>query len=95
MNWVIFTVLAAFFQNLRTSLQKRLNKNLSLVDRDRDGRTVLRRQPFHPGLRQEHAGLHHGDGARQPAGRDGVRRDDPRGLPARPDRRQARHHLRL
>ena len=31
MNWVIFTVLAAFFQNLRTSLQKRLNKNLSLV----------------------------------------------------------------
>ena len=31
MNWVICTVLAAFFQNLRTSLQKRLNKNLSLV----------------------------------------------------------------
>ena len=31
MNWVIFTVLAAFFQNLRTSLQKRLNKNLSIV----------------------------------------------------------------
>ena len=31
MNWVIFTILAAFFQNLRTSLQKRLNKNLSLV----------------------------------------------------------------
>ena len=31
MNWVIFTVLAAFFQNLRTSLQKKLNKNLSLV----------------------------------------------------------------
>ncbi len=31
MNWVIFTVLAAFFQNLRTSLQKRLNKDLSLV----------------------------------------------------------------
>ncbi len=31
MNWIIFTVLAAFFQNLRTSLQKRLNKNLSLV----------------------------------------------------------------
>ena len=31
MNWVIFTVLAAFFQNLRTSLQKRLNKSLSLV----------------------------------------------------------------
>ena len=31
MNWVIFTILAAFFQNLRTSLKKRLNKNLSLV----------------------------------------------------------------
>ena len=31
MNWVIFTILAAFFQYLRTSLQKRLNKNLSLV----------------------------------------------------------------
>ena len=31
MNWVIFTILAAFFQNLRTSLQKKLNKNLSLV----------------------------------------------------------------
>ena len=31
MNWVVFTVLAAFFQNLRTSLQKKLNKNLSIV----------------------------------------------------------------
>ena len=31
MNWVVFTILAAFFQNLRTSLQKKLNKNLSLV----------------------------------------------------------------
>ena len=31
MNWVIFTILAAFFQNLRTSLQKKLNKDLSLV----------------------------------------------------------------
>ena len=31
MNWIIFTILAAFFQNLRTSLQKKLNKNLSLV----------------------------------------------------------------
>ena len=30
MNWVVFTILAAFFQNLRTSLQKKLNKNLSL-----------------------------------------------------------------
>ena len=31
MNWVLFTILAAFFQNLRTSLQKKLNKDLSLV----------------------------------------------------------------
>ena len=31
MNWVVFTILAAFFQNLRTSLQKKLNKDLSLV----------------------------------------------------------------
>ena len=28
MNWVVFTILAAFFQNLRTSLQKKLNKDL-------------------------------------------------------------------
>ena len=31
MVWAIFAVLAAFFQNLRTSLQKKLNKNLSIV----------------------------------------------------------------
>ena len=31
MVWAIFSVLAAFFQNLRTSLQKKLNKNLSIV----------------------------------------------------------------
>ena len=31
MVWAIFAVLAAFFQNLRTSLQKKLNKDLSLV----------------------------------------------------------------
>ena len=31
MIWAIFAVLAAFFQNLRTSLQKKLNKNLSIV----------------------------------------------------------------
>ena len=31
MNWIIFTVLGAFFQNLRSSLQKRLNKDLSLI----------------------------------------------------------------
>ena len=31
MFWAIFAVLAAFFQNLRTSLQKKLNKNLSII----------------------------------------------------------------
>ena len=31
MNWIIFTFLGAFFQNLRSSLQKRLNKDLSLI----------------------------------------------------------------
>ena len=31
MVWAIFAVLAAFFQNLRTSLQKKLNKDLSIV----------------------------------------------------------------
>ena len=31
MVWAIFAVLAAFFQHLRTSLQKKLNKNLSIV----------------------------------------------------------------
>ena len=31
MVWAIFAILAAFFQNLRTSLQKKLNKNLSIV----------------------------------------------------------------
>ena len=31
MNWIIFTFFGAFFQNLRSSLQKRLNKDLSLI----------------------------------------------------------------
>ena len=31
MNWIIFTISGAFFQNLRSSLQKKLNKNLSTV----------------------------------------------------------------
>ena len=31
MNWVIFTISGAFFQNLRSSLQKKLNKDLSTV----------------------------------------------------------------
>ena len=29
MNWIIFTFFGAFFQNLRSSLQKKLNKDLS------------------------------------------------------------------
>ena len=31
MNWITITIFGAFFQNLRSSLQKRLNTNLSLV----------------------------------------------------------------
>ncbi len=31
MNWIIFTISGAFFQNLRSSLQKKLNKDLSIV----------------------------------------------------------------
>jgi drug/metabolite transporter (DMT)-like permease len=31
MNWILVTVFAAFFQNLRSSLQKNLNKDMSLV----------------------------------------------------------------
>ena len=31
MNWVIFTISGAFFQNLRSSLQKKLNKDLSTI----------------------------------------------------------------
>jgi len=31
MSWIIFTILGAFFQNLRSSLQKKLNKDLSTV----------------------------------------------------------------
>ena len=31
MNWIILTISGAFFQNLRSSLQKKLNKNLSIV----------------------------------------------------------------
>ena len=31
MSWIIFTISGAFFQNLRSSLQKKLNKNLSTV----------------------------------------------------------------
>ena len=31
MNWIIFTISGAFFQNLRSSLQKKLNKDLSTV----------------------------------------------------------------
>ena len=31
MNWIIFTISGAFFQNLRSSLQKKLNKDLSTI----------------------------------------------------------------
>lgn len=31
MNWITITILGAFFQNLRSSLQKKLNSDLSLV----------------------------------------------------------------
>ena len=31
MNWIIFTVFGAFFQNLRSSLQKKLNKDISTI----------------------------------------------------------------
>ena len=31
MNWIIITICGAFFQNLRSSLQKKLNKNLSII----------------------------------------------------------------
>jgi drug/metabolite transporter (DMT)-like permease len=31
MNWVLITIFAAFFQNLRSGIQKNLNKNISLV----------------------------------------------------------------
>ena len=31
MKWIIFTILGAFFQNLRSTLQKKLNKDLSLI----------------------------------------------------------------
>ena len=31
MNWIIITICGAFFQNLRSSLQKKLNKDLSTV----------------------------------------------------------------
>ena len=31
MSWIIFTISGAFFQNLRSSLQKKLNKDLSTV----------------------------------------------------------------
>jgi len=31
MNWILVSVVAAFFQNLRSGIQKNLNKNISLV----------------------------------------------------------------
>ena len=31
MNWIVITICGAFFQNLRSSLQKKLNTNLSTI----------------------------------------------------------------
>ena len=31
MNWILVTVFGAFFQNLRSSLQKKLNKDISTI----------------------------------------------------------------
>ena len=31
MNWIVITIFGAFFQNLRSSLQKKLNTNLSII----------------------------------------------------------------
>ena len=31
MNWIVVTVIAAFFQNLRSSFQKKINKNVSTI----------------------------------------------------------------
>ena len=31
MNWIVITIFGAFFQNLRSSLQKKLNKDLSTI----------------------------------------------------------------
>ena len=31
MNWIIVTIFAAFFQNLRSSIQKKLNKEVSTI----------------------------------------------------------------
>ena len=31
MNWILVTIFAAFFQNLRSSIQKNLNKEVSTV----------------------------------------------------------------
>ena len=31
MNWVVVTVIAAFFQNLRSSFQKKINKDVSTI----------------------------------------------------------------
>ena len=31
MNWIVVTVIAAFFQNLRSSFQKKINKDVSTI----------------------------------------------------------------
>ena len=32
MNWIIVTIIAAFFQNLRSSFQKKINKDVQIVN---------------------------------------------------------------
>jgi len=31
MNWIVVTIIAAFFQNLRSSFQKKINKDVSTI----------------------------------------------------------------
>ncbi len=66
------------------------------LDRNGDGRPVVRRQHLDPGLRQEHAGLPDRHGPAQPPVADGLRRHDQAGPShARRRGRKARHRLGL
>ncbi len=62
------------------------------LHRNGDGRAVVRRQYLHPRLRQEHARLHHRDGAPEPPVADDLRRHHQARSLARED---ARHRLGL
>ena len=61
--------------------------------RDRHGRAVVRRERLPPGLRQEHARVHHRDGASQSPGSHGLRRNDQARVLL--ERRAAGHRLRV